>query len=103
MKPKREQNRRIEPRKTYPAKKNLTDVFDIPGVALAGIPHIELAGNREAVVDGCKGVVEYDDRTVRLSTGKMVVKLSGRDLNIRVLTHNSAIINGFISSIEFIV
>lgn len=81
----------------------LPEVFDIPGSAIAGIAHIELAGNREAVVDGCQGVLEYDESVIKLTTGKMVVKFTGRSLQIKVLTHDSAVINGFITNMEFIV
>jgi sporulation protein YqfC len=84
-------------------KKILPAVFDIPGSALSGIAHIEMAGNREAVIDGCQGVVEYDENIIKLSTGKMVIKFSGRDLQIKTLTHDSAVVSGFILAMEFLV
>jgi len=84
-------------------KRVLPDVFDIPGSALGGITHIEMAENREAVVDGCQGVLEYDDSVIKLATGKMVVKFIGRGLQINVLTRDSAVVTGFITSVEFIV
>lgn len=83
-------------------KRRLSQAFDIPGAALAGICHIEMAENREAVVDGCQGVVEYDETVIKLSTGKMVVKFSGRNLQIKVLTQDSAVVSGFITSMEFL-
>lgn len=81
----------------------LSGILDIPPSALSGIAQIELAGNREAVIDGCQGVLEYDENTIKLTTGKMSIKFTGRGLQIKVLTHDSAVINGFISNIEFIV
>jgi sporulation protein YqfC len=85
-------------------KKNaLPGIFDVPGSALSGICHIELAENREAVIDGCQGVVEYDEHIIKLATGKMVVKFTGRGLQINVLTRDSAVVTGFITGIEFIV
>lgn len=80
----------------------LTGMLDIPPSALTGIAQIELSGNREAVIDGCQGILEYDENTIKLTTGKMSVKFTGRGLVIKVLTHDSAVINGFISNIEFI-
>lgn len=89
--------------KAAPEKKRLLpEVFDIPGMALSGIAHIEMAENREAVVDGCQGVVEYDESTIKLATGKMVIKFTGRGLQIKTLTHDSAVVSGFITAIEFI-
>jgi sporulation protein YqfC len=84
-------------------KKILPEVFDIPGSALSGVAHIEMAGNREAIIDGCQGVVEYDENIIKLSTGKMVIKFSGRDLQIKALTHDSAVVSGFILAMEFLV
>lgn len=80
----------------------LTGMLDIPPSALSGIPQIELAGNREAIIDGCQGVLEYDENIIKLTTGKMSVKFTGRGLQIKVLTHDSAVIEGFINNIEFI-
>jgi len=99
-------NRRVAGRQPEPlsvdAKAKLGDVFDIPQSAMAGMPQIELSGNREALVDGCQGVLEYDDTVIKLSTGKMSVMFTGRSLQIKVLTHNSAIVGGYITGIEFI-
>ncbi|HHY52729.1 MAG TPA: sporulation protein [Clostridiales bacterium] len=80
----------------------LGELFDIPKSAMPGVMQIELAGNTEAVVSGCTGVLEYDENTIRLSGGKMNVRFTGRNLQIKVLTHDSAIITGFILNVEFI-
>ena len=86
-------------------KKNsgLRSFFDIPPSAIAGMLHIELSGNTEAVVDGCVGVLEYDETTVRLAGKKMSVKFTGRNLHLKILTHDSAILEGFILGVEYIV
>lgn len=80
----------------------ITQLLDIPASALAGMPQIELSGNREAVVEGCQGILEYDENIIRLSTGKMSIRFTGRNLQIKVLTHTSAVVDGFITGIEFL-
>ena len=87
---------------TTAPKKLLPDIFDIPGSSLPGLSHIELSGNREALVGNCQGVLEYNEDIIKLSTGKMVIKFTGRNLQIKVLTHDSAIVSGFITDIGFI-
>lgn len=84
------------------AIEKLTGMLDIPPSALSGIPQIELAGNREAVIDGCQGILEYDEENIKLTTGKMSIRFTGRGLQIKVLTHDSAVIEGFIRNIEFL-
>lgn len=103
MRKKAERNRKNQEDSApnYNAHK-IQDLLDIPPSAMSGIPQIELAGNREAVVEGCQGILEYDENIVKLAAGKMSIKFTGRGLQIKVLTHDSAVVDGFISSIEFI-
>ncbi len=77
--------------------------MDIPSVAFANQAHIELEGNREAVIEGCKSVLEYDDGLIRLDLGKNSIRFMGNDLVIRSLSVDRAVITGYILSIEFII
>ncbi len=62
---------------------------------------ISVTGNRNAVVDGCDGIVDYDDEKVILRTGRLTVRISGRDLRLRRLTESSAVIDGLITALEY--
>lgn len=62
---------------------------------------IQLTGNRTAVVDGCDGIVDYDDEKVILRAGRLTVRFLGRNLKLKRLTENSAVIEGFISAVEY--
>ncbi|GHU82386.1 hypothetical protein AGMMS50284_4170 [Clostridia bacterium] len=66
------------------------------------LPFLEMKSNREVTIDGCKGILEYDKEIIRINTGSMVVSFKGRSLNIKCLTASSMIIEGFITSVEFI-
>lgn len=83
------------------AREKLTQELEIPQAALRGVSHMELSGNREAIVEGCKGVVEYDEGVIRLNLGKNIVRFMGTELSIRTLTLEQAIITGNILSIDF--
>ena len=83
------------------AKEKLTQELEIPQAALRGVSHMELSGNREAIIEGCKGVVEYDEGIIRLNLGKNIVRFTGTGLSIRTLTLEQAIITGNILSIDF--
>ncbi|NLG92122.1 sporulation protein [Caproiciproducens galactitolivorans] len=65
--------------------------------------HMEINGNQEVIVDGCSGVLEYDTDVVRIKTGKLIVRFSGRGLVIKCLTADSLVVTGFLTGIEFIV
>jgi len=79
----------------------LEDMLELPAGLTSGMAHIGLMGNREAIVDGCRGILEYGDSVVRLNTGRGAVKFTGRELNIRSLTPEQAIVEGFIIAVEF--
>lgn len=64
--------------------------------------HMEINGNTEVVVEGCGGVLEYDTDVVRIKTGKMSVRFTGRGLVIKCLTADSLVVTGFIMGIEFL-
>lgn len=64
--------------------------------------HMELNGNREAVVEGCSGVLEYDETVVRIRTPGQVVRFTGRGLSIRCLTADALVVAGYITGIEFL-
>ncbi len=66
-----------------------------------GGPLITLTGNRSAVVDGCDGIIDYDDEKILLKAGRLTVRFCGRGLALRRLTENSAVIEGFLSQVEY--
>ena len=66
-------------------------------------PCIELSGNREALVEGSRGVLEYSPSVVRVNTSSMIVTFSGRELNLRCISPSALIIDGFITDIGFTV
>lgn len=76
--------------------------LELPVDLVSGMVHFEFSGNREVVIEGCRGVLEYDENIVCIDTGKMKARLMGRELEIRNFTDHSVIIDGFISSVEFL-
>nr|WP_319487473.1 YabP/YqfC family sporulation protein [uncultured Caproiciproducens sp.] len=65
--------------------------------------HMEINGNQEVIVDGCGGVLEYDTDVVRIKTGKLIVRFTGRGLVIKCLTADSLVVTGYLTGIEFCV
>lgn len=64
--------------------------------------HMEINGNREVIMEGCRGVLEYDTDVVRIRTNRMTVCFTGRSLVIKCLTVDSLVVEGFITGIEFL-
>ena len=85
-----------------PMKTALSRVLQLPESSLTGGLHIELHANHEAVVENCRGVLEYTPTIIRLMAGGMVVKFSGRGLAIGSLNRNTTVVSGTITAVEFL-
>ena len=83
------------------ASQRLASVLGVPLSAMGDIPFMELTGNRELIVDGCKGILTYDDDVIKLNTGKLTVLVRGRGLVLKSFSENAVSITGFFISIEF--
>lgn len=63
--------------------------------------HIEMFSNREAIVDGIRGVLEYNDCYIKLNTGRGTLEITGSMLEISSLDAEGLIICGKIEKLEF--
>lgn len=80
----------------------LPPLLEMPPSILPDYAQLELYGNRELVIDGCKGILEYSEELIRLNLGKNLTKITGRSLQIKCMTASSVVIEGYILSLEFI-
>lgn len=76
-------------------------VLDMPEIVHADVPHIEMQGNHEAVVDGCRGVLEYEADKIKLNVGLCVMVFRGSDMTIKTYSESLTEITGDIIAIEF--
>lgn len=74
---------------------SLKDVFGVR-------PRIEITGNSSAVIDGCRGILEYSDTAIRVSLGMLSLQIKGRSLDLKCISPTSLIVEGFITSVEYI-
>lgn len=72
---------------------------DLPPMMHA--PCMEFSGNREVVLEGSRGVLEYSAETVRVNADGMIISFFGRGLDLRCISDAALIIGGFITRVEF--
>ena len=65
-------------------------------------PQITLQGNHEAVIEGCKKILLYDENVIQLIAGKRELRFYGKNLAIKCLTAEKVIIKGEFNKIEYI-
>jgi len=75
--------------------------MDLPAQLLPGFSHVELFQNRQAVVDGVKGVLGYSETQIQLNIGTMVLTFKGADLCIRSYQTEQLILTGMIAEVLF--
>lgn len=83
------------------AKRTNGALSELTEKASRDIPYIEMLGNGEAVVDGCKGMLEYNEDGIALNAGACVLRFTGRNLTIRAYSESQTEIHGDIQSVEF--
>lgn len=66
-------------------------------------PHIELFYNNQIVIDGCKGIYEYNDAYLKLRLNKGSLVISGSNFDIVTFENNTITVKGKIISLEFCV
>ena len=82
-------------------RRRLDGALELPTGMLGGGARIELFADREATIDGCRGILSYSEEAVRLNLGGGAVTFRGQGLTLRALTDREAVLVGRIRQIEF--
>lgn len=75
--------------------------LELPKGTLTDQPHLEISGRHEVIVEGCHGIVSYDDDAVRMDTGCGILRIMGKGLVLRAMSGDAAAVSGRIVSVEF--
>lgn len=75
------------------------EVFDLPADAVAGLTRLELVGDGELRVENHKGILSYGTEEIHISGGVYLIKVAGRDLELRAMTGFELLITGKIAQI----
>ncbi len=75
------------------------EMFDLPADALAGLPKLELVGDGELRVENHKGILAYGREEIHVSGGVYLIKITGRELELRAMTGIELLITGKITQI----
>ena len=84
-------------------KRSMSDAFELPREVVLNLPLISLTGREEAVIENYKGIIEYSQDTVRISTGAGVLKIQGKNLLLKHITDEDVSVTGGILKLEFLI
>jgi sporulation protein YqfC len=63
--------------------------------------NIELYGNKQVIIEGAKGVVDYSEDFLKIDLGNICIKISGRNLVIESFIYEQIDLKGEIVALEF--
>lgn len=78
------------------------DRLDLPGELASGVAKIELAGNRQFFMSQHQGVLSYSTQLVEISAGVMLVRLTGKELQLQAMTEDELRVGGVIEKVELV-
>lgn len=81
-------------------KKRINEILEIPKEVYTNEPHIVLNSFEQMIIENYKGILEYEDFYVRVSTHIGIVNIHGIDLKLEKMTEDNLKINGKIENIE---
>lgn len=64
-------------------------------------PIIELTSNREAIIEGCKGIVEFNDCIATVNCKAFLLTFEGFNISLQNLTRDCIAVRGKFTSISY--
>ncbi|MBR3552724.1 MAG: YabP/YqfC family sporulation protein [Clostridia bacterium] len=68
--------------------------------ALLQTPQVTLLRNSEAIVEGCAGVLRYDETAVTLNCPPLMLELTGFDLRLDRLQNGDLRVSGTVTALQ---
>ena len=79
-------------------KNRMDKMLEIPKEVYSNIPKLSVTGFEEMVIENYKGILEYEEFFVRISTHIGII--NGYNLNLETMTNDDIKVTGKIESIE---
>ena len=78
------------------------EMFDLPADVVAGLPHVELMGNRQFYMERHRGILSYSGEEIAINAEKMIVRVYGEGLELVSMTGDALRIHGSIRRVEWV-
>ena len=78
------------------------ELFDLPVDVVAGLPHVELMGDRQFYMERHRGILSYDQQEIDINGERMIVKVFGSGLELVSMTGEALRIQGRIERVEWV-
>ena len=79
----------------------ISKFLEIPREDISNIPKITITGFDEILIENFKGILEYEDFFVRISTEIGIININGFNLKLNQMTDNDIEVSGKIENLDF--
>ena len=76
----------------------INEILEIPKEVSTDIPKITIIGFEEMLIENYKGILEYDEIFIRISTHIGIIDISGLNLSLNQMTEDDILISVFLRS-----
>ena len=80
----------------------VAELFDLPADVVAGLPRMELIGNRQLYLEHHTGILAYTQELIDANTPAGVLRVRGEELSLLALTGEELRIGGRIDAVEWV-
>ena len=78
------------------------EALELPGDVVAGLPRIELTGDRELRMENHRGILAYGSDEIQIAGGRLVVKVRGENLELRAMNAGELLITGTLRGVDLL-
>lgn len=79
------------------------ELFDLPVDLLAGLPHVEVMGNRQLYMENHRGILSYSNEEIAIGAEGVILRVWGKGLELMSMSGEALRIRGEISRVEWVV
>ena len=80
---------------------SVADAWGVPKDVIMNIPRMTISGDKEIYIEHHKGIMEYTDTEIRVSTAMGTVRVKGTKLVIERIRIEDLLISGTFTRIEY--
>lgn len=78
------------------------ELFDLPADLVAGLPHVEVLGSGYFYMEHHRGILSYSGEEIAVNGERMIVRISGENLELVSMTGDALRIQGTIRRVEWV-
>ena len=75
-------------------------LLEMPQEVYTDTPKITITGFNEMIIENFKGILEYEDYYIRISTSLGIVNINGYELKLENMTNDDIKVKGKVESID---